>query len=199
MGVSVKRTGVDGTFRTVVAMTDAAAPLDAHPSTTEIYEAHHEFVWLTLQRFGVPRREVEDAAQEVFVVVHRRLPSFAGSFKLTTWLYGICRRVAAGHLRRAFRTREVHNDSLDQREGGQESDPEHEMSRRQARGMLEEALRTLNLDHRVVLVMYELEGHSCHAIAEELGIPVGTVHSRLHKARAKFRKAVERLRQGTRR
>src|SRR5688572_13254375 len=72
------------------------APLDVRA----IYEANADFVWLTLQRFGVQERDLEDMLQEVFVVVHRRLDSFDPRVRMTTWLYGICLRVASGYRRK---------------------------------------------------------------------------------------------------
>src|SRR5512138_2517440 len=65
----------------------------------EVYRAHFAFVWRSLRRLGVREEDAADAAQEVFIVVHRKLPEFAGHSKLTTWLYGICFRVASERRR----------------------------------------------------------------------------------------------------
>ena len=61
----------------------------------EAYRAHFAFVWRSLRRLGIREEDAADTAQEVFIVVHRKLPEFAGHSKLTTWLYGICFRVAS--------------------------------------------------------------------------------------------------------
>src|SRR5262247_1360304 len=65
----------------------------------EAYRAHFAFVWRSLRRLGVREEDAGDAAQEVFIVVHRKLPEFAGRSKLTTWLYGVCFRVASERRR----------------------------------------------------------------------------------------------------
>src|SRR5215470_15027470 len=69
----------------------------------ETYRAHFAFVWRSLRRLGIREEDASDAAQEVFIVVHRKLPEFAGRSKLTTWLYGVCFRVASERRRAAGR------------------------------------------------------------------------------------------------
>lgn len=64
------------------------------PTFTQVYQSHAPMAWRSLRRLGVPDAEVADAAQEVFVVVHRKLDGFEGRSSLTTWLTGICLRVA---------------------------------------------------------------------------------------------------------
>src|SRR3954470_20523583 len=73
------------------------------PTVKSIYEEHARFVWLTLQRFGVEPADLDDVAHDVFVVVHRRLDSFDGTSRMTTWLFGICMRLAANYRRRRRR------------------------------------------------------------------------------------------------
>src|SRR5512138_2606481 len=65
----------------------------------EVYRTHFAFVWRSLRRLGIREEDAADAAQEVFIVVHRKLPEFAGRSKLTTWLYGVCFRVASERRR----------------------------------------------------------------------------------------------------
>src|ERR1043165_2409120 len=65
----------------------------------EVYRAHFAFVWRSLRRLGIREEDAADTAQEVFIVVHRKLPEFAGRSKLTTWLYGVCFRVASERRR----------------------------------------------------------------------------------------------------
>src|SRR5512146_2625141 len=73
------------------------------PSFDEVYAAHFAFVWRVLRTFGVTEPALEAAAQDVFVVVHRRLPEFEGRSAVTTWLFAIARRVACAHRRRGGR------------------------------------------------------------------------------------------------
>ncbi|MGC4086790.1 MAG: sigma-70 family RNA polymerase sigma factor [Polyangiaceae bacterium] len=159
-----------------------------------VHEDYADFVWRTLQRLGVVAQDLEDALQEVFVVVHKKLTTFDHSSRLSTWLFGICLRVAAAQRRRAYRRREELVSELEERllaDPG--SDPEQSLLRQQAAARLELVLASLTLERRAVFVMFEIEGIAAPAIAEMLGVPVGTVYSRLSTARAEFTQAVARL------
>jgi RNA polymerase sigma-70 factor (ECF subfamily) len=162
-------------------------------TVAEIHDAHADFVWRTLQRLGIPGSDLEDVLQEVFLVVHRRLHTFDRSSRLTTWLYGICMRVAAAHRRRAYFRREratpTFDDTLADEPG---RDPESLALREETRSRFERAVDTLSLEKRAVFVMFEIDGLSTNQIAEIIGTPVGTVYSRLSVARADFVRAVER-------
>src|SRR5687767_8088682 len=82
---------------------DASRPVrpdGPSPTVRSIYEEHARFVWMTLQRLGVQPAELDDVAHDVFVVVHRRLHTFDGTSRMTTWLFGICLRLAANYRRR---------------------------------------------------------------------------------------------------
>ena len=162
-------------------------------TVAEIHDAHADFVWRTLQRLGVSGSDLEDLLQEVFIVVHRRLYTFDRSSRVTTWLYGICLRVAVAHRRRAYFRRERATPTFDDTPGDEPADdPESLALRAEARRRLERALDTLSLEKRAVLVMFELDGLSAGQIAEMLGTPVGTVYSRLSVARTDFARAVAR-------
>jgi RNA polymerase sigma-70 factor (ECF subfamily) len=167
----------------------AAIPLDA----AAVHARYAEFVWLSLQRLGALDADIEDVLQEVFVVVHRRLDSFDGSSRLTTWLFGICMRVMAAYRRRAYRRREQSVAELPESAMSSERDPHESLVAREARARLLAALDRMDLERRAVFVMFELDDMSCDEIAEILGVPVGTVYSRLHAARKEFQKALARL------
>ena len=165
------------------------------PGLVAIHDAHADFVWRSLQRLGVPPADLEDALQEVFVVVHQRLGTFRGSSKLTTWLFGITLRVASRFRRRPHVRREQSEEDLAHHaQADASAGPEAEALQREERALLLAVLDTLDPEKRVVLVMFELERIDATAIGEALGIPVGTVHSRLRAARAQFAKAATRLR-----
>src|SRR4051812_45143312 len=75
------------------------------PSFDAIYEEHFDFVWRSVGRLGVDAAAVEDAAQDVFVIAHRRLAGFEGRSSVKTWLFGIALRVSRDHRRSARRKR----------------------------------------------------------------------------------------------
>lgn len=169
----------------------AAKPLDV----AQIHELHADFVWSSLQRLGIHVADLEDALQDVFVVVHRRLATFDGSSRLSTWLFGICLRVASQYRRKAHRRRERGVVDLERMPSeGEGNAPEAAMLAREAERRLEQVLDALEPGRRAVFVMFEVESIGCAEIAEQLGLPLGTVYSRLGAARADFAKAALKLR-----
>src|SRR5262245_28504253 len=111
----------------------------AAPSFDEVYAAHVAFVWRVLRTFGLSEAQIEDAVQDVFIVVHRRLPEWEGRAAITTWLFAIARRVASSHRRRAGDDRtEV---LAEEPEGG--ADTFAAMSRAQAAATVFEILQQL--------------------------------------------------------
>jgi RNA polymerase sigma-70 factor (ECF subfamily) len=159
-----------------------------------VYDAHADFVWRSLRRLGVPEADAPDALQEVFVVVHRKLATFERRSTLTTWLFGICLRVAADRRKKAS-VRYERADGDATADGTDDARPgaDEELVRRDQLRLLEAALDKLDDDQRTVFVLFELEELTGAAIAELLAIPAGTVMSRLRLAREAFRREVGRL------
>ncbi len=155
---------------------------DTHaPDLASVFRAHGPFVWRVLRKLGIPEADVPDLCQEVFVVVHRKLPEFEGRSSLTTWLYGICLRTASDHRRRARVRREEVTDRVPE---GRESAPQaKDLARRQARALLDAALEDLDEDKRAVFVLYEIEELTMAQVAEAVGCPLQTAYSRLYAAR----------------
>ncbi len=176
-------------------MTDSPA----RPELADVHAAHADFVYRTLQRLGVRPMDLEDALQDVFLVVHRKLDGFDPSLQLKSWLFGIAVRVAIAHRRKAHLRRERADAELERHpERATQSGPETAAMERQGRERLARILDKLTPEKRAVFVMFELEGKTTVEIADELGLALGTVYSRLSAARAEFQRAVERL-QRTRR
>jgi RNA polymerase sigma-70 factor (ECF subfamily) len=158
----------------------------SQPSFDEIYAAHVAFVWRVVRTLGVADAHVEDAVQDVFVVVHRRLGEFEGRAAITTWLFAIARRIAAGYRRRTDGSR--HAPLGDQFASG--SDTFAELSRAEAAARVVAMLAQLDEDQRVVLALVELEQLAVPEVARMLDINLNTAYSRLRLAR----KAFERVR-----
>lgn len=156
----------------------------------DIYDAQFDFVWRVLRRLGVPERQVEDAAQDVFLVVHRRLSEFEGRSQVRTWLFGIALRVARGHRRRLSRKGE--GEPLPEELEADGLSAEEAMWRREAEQFLQGFLEGLDVSKRTVFIMAELEQMTAPEIVEALGVNLNTVYSRLRAARAAFEAAVAR-------
>jgi RNA polymerase sigma-70 factor (ECF subfamily) len=163
----------------------------AVPPFRDVYEHNAPFVWRVLRRLGVQQNDLEDVCQEVFLIVHRKLPEFEHRSALRTWIYGIALRCAADHRKRAFRTREISGDV----EGEAIDAAQHDsIAYQQARQILDRILERLDEDKRAVFVLYELEELPMDEVAEIIGCPLQTAYSRLHVARAAVETATQRLR-----
>ena len=178
--------------------TRATSPTDAlvsAPGTSlefrQVYEEHFAFVWRSARRLGVHERALDDAVQDVFIVVHRRLPEFEGRSTLKSWLFGIARRVAHDHRRRAGR--KERGESLpDGLADPRSSSPARELEREQAVRTLHAILESLDDDKREVFILAELEQMTVPEIAAAIDANLNTVYSRLRAARQAFDAAVAR-------
>lgn len=151
-------------------------------SFREVFDKHARYVWRSLLGLGVHERDVPDASQQVFLVVHHRLASDqvpAGA--LRTFVYGVCLRVASDFRRRAHRRHE--RLVADPPEPSQPADQERAAWHRQALAQLDAVLAGLPAPQRAAFVMYEIEELSMNEVASALGCPVQTAYSRLHAAR----------------
>ena len=173
--------------------TSARGAEDCDRAVTRIYQANADFVWRSLQRLGVRDPDLDDVLQEVFVVVHQRLHTYDGTAKMTTWLFGICLRVGSAYRRRGFRRRETCVADPPEPTDRTSITPEQDMAAAESRRRLELLLDELDLEKRAVFVMFEVDEMPCEEIAQILGVPVGTVYSRLHAARKSFQKALARM------
>jgi RNA polymerase sigma-70 factor (ECF subfamily) len=161
----------------------------------EVYREHFRFVWRSLRRLGVPESDAADAAQDVFLVVHRRLAEFEGRARMTTWLFGICANVAAARRRLAHVRREVSSEDvvLPEEPSDERTDTAALAERHQGLTLLDQALEQMPVEQRAVFVMFEVEEISCDEIAAIVDIPPGTVRSRLRLARESFRATLGRM------
>ncbi|HVR21061.1 MAG TPA: RNA polymerase sigma factor [Polyangiaceae bacterium] len=164
------------------------------PRFRAIYDAHFDFVWRSLRRLGVREPDVLDLAQKVFLTAHVKLPEFEGRSRVSTWLFGICQRVASDYRRSAVFRREVATDAAEiELFGTSPDDASSGMEARQTAALAEALLSKLPEEQRVVFVLFELEEMSGQDIAELLDVPVGTIRSRLRLARETFSREVKRL------
>jgi RNA polymerase sigma-70 factor (ECF subfamily) len=174
----------------------AFAPVPAAPApeleVRTIYREHARFVWLSLQRLGIHPADLDDIAQDVFMIVHRRLDTFDRRARISTWLFGICMRVAANYRRRRRWTREVLSGGFEDERPAALAQADDILVRREQRELAETALNRLEVAKRATFVMFEIESLSCQEIAELMNVPVGTVYSRLHSARRQLEKHLSR-------
>ncbi|SRR5258706_2899259 len=188
--------------RRVVPQGSPADERSAAPPTPDlaaVYEAHFRYVWRCLRSLGVHDAHVDDALQDVFVVVQRRLPDFDGGAALRTWLYAIALRIARKYRERLRRE----PSSL---EATRESQPELVLSATgegaalhgERLALARAVLETLTDEQREIFVLARVEQMSAPEIASVVGIPLNTVYSRLRAARLAFEAEVARRKASTR-
>ncbi len=165
-----------------------ASPEDAL-DTTEIFEQHYDFVWRSLAHLGVPRAAVDDAAQDVFIVVHRRIRDYQRAMPIRSWLYGIARRVAY-----RYRTQAAKNGRVRAVSAPELPAPDDVVATREAADLVSTFLAEQPPEQREVFVLAELEGLSGPEIAAAIGIKLNTVYSRLRLSRRQFARIVKRSR-----
>jgi RNA polymerase sigma-70 factor, ECF subfamily len=163
----------------------------AVPSFAEVCRDYATYSWRVLRRLGVREADVADVCQELFLVVHKKLPGFAHRSSLRTWLYSIAIRCASDYRRRAHIKREQPTNALDDRAPIDAPQPAS-LAQREARALLDQILDTLDEPKRAVFVLYELEELAMAEVADAIGCPLQTAYSRLHAARAEFEAAVKR-------
>lgn len=152
-----------------------------------VYEEYFSFVWRSLLRLGVSQANVDDAAQDVFVVIHRRLSTFEGRSSLKTWIFCVAQRIAHDYRRRERRAEAQGPVPLTLLDG--RSCPEQRTEDARAAAFLDAFLATLDDGKREVFILMELEQMTAPETADALGINVNTVYSRLRAVRLQFRQA----------
>lgn len=155
-----------------------------------IHGEHFTFIWRSLRGLGVPAMALDDAAQQVLLIAHRRLPEFEGRSKLQTWLFSIAYRVALNH-RRSLKRRGstvTLGEDLEHDAAG----PETRAEAREALRFVERFLDGLPTKKRALFVLTLLEELPATEVASALGIPVNTVYSRVRLLREEFRQALAR-------
>lgn len=177
-----------------VATTDPGSPPTGGDECFEVYQRELDYLFGSLRRLGVPRRDIEDVVHEVFLVMHRRWEDYDRLRPLRPWLFGIAFRVASSHRRKGGREVLGHDYEAEDLSAR----PDDAAAAGETRSLLLKALSQVPLERRAVLVMHDVDETPMRDIAAELGIPLFTAYSRLRKARKELDGALSRLQKGTR-
>ena len=173
-----------------VGVSAAVPSVEERDPAEALYREHFAFVWRNARRLGCTDEWVDDAVHEVFLVATRRLDEFRGHAALRTWLFAITFRVVGRMQRdRARRHARVARYALEQPAWVADAARETEAAQ-----YLRQLLLKLSEPQRVVLILSELEGFTSLEIAATLGVPPGTVDSRLRAARLQLARVHERTR-----
>jgi len=159
----------------------------------ELFRRYFPFVSHFVMRMGVNAHDVDDLAQEVFLIAHRKGGYVAGAASPKTWLARTALGVVSTHKRSLRRRREDAYSDVGVATAAGDASPADVTESREALARVQRALDKLDFDQRAVFVLYEFSRQSCEEIATALEVPVGTVYSRLHTARSAFLEAHRRL------
>lgn len=171
-------------------------PTASLPRVRALVRAHFGFVWRSALRLGLPEDAADDAAQQVFIVLARRIDDVeegaekAFLYRTTTHVVAELRR---SHARRVSRVRAGEDEEL-AAAADPDPGPDEALERKRARALLDAVLDELDDDVRQVFVLFELEHLPVPEIARLLDIPEGTASSRLRRGREQFQKIADRLR-----
>ena len=161
----------------------------------KLVERHQDYVYNAIYHMVGRRQDVDDLAQEVFLNAYRGLPRFEGRSKFTTWLYGIALNSVRGYWRRRKRVRVFSTDAsaddgpTHQLEADGDDPPEAAL-RRERVEHVRAAIAELEDDMREIVVLRDIQGLTYDELAETLDVPIGTVKSRLYRARRALRDAL---------
>jgi RNA polymerase sigma-70 factor (ECF subfamily) len=171
----------------------SAPPVPA-PETTclQVFERELDYIFATLRRLGATPDEVEDLAQEVFMVLHRNWPTLDTQRPLRPYMFGVAFRIVCAHRRQ--RMREIPFPALDT--GDSSVGPEGSLQSKEALTLLMTALESVPLVRRGVVVMHDLDEIPIVDVARTLSISRFGAYARLRKGRKELRAAVQRLSRG---
>jgi RNA polymerase sigma-70 factor (ECF subfamily) len=172
-------------------------PPRERPTFDELYEAHVDLLWRNARRLGVTDDAVDDVLQQVFLVVHRRLPELTVTGSEKAWLFGVLLRVVRDH-KRSLRRKSPHRffavtdpETLPDERSRQ---PDEAFARVEAATIVQKWLEALDEDKREVFILAELEQLTAREIGDATGTNPSTVYSRLRAARIELEAAAARYR-----
>ncbi len=161
----------------------------------QLVEKYQDRLYNTVVHVAGNAEDAQDVVQDAFVQAFLKLDTFQGSSAFYTWLYRIALNVAASHRRRKRPTLSVEHvretsglEPIDHADG-----PTETVERDECRQQVRQAIDRLGDEHRAVLVLREIDGCCYETIAEILEVPIGTVRSRLHRARLQLREELKEV------
>jgi RNA polymerase sigma-70 factor (ECF subfamily) len=158
----------------------------------ELVHRYQGRLYNTVFRLVGNAEDAQDVVQEAFLSAYQSLGSFKGDSQFFTWIYRIAINAAISLKRKQKSTVSIdaggpEGATIDPLDASECSQPGHALEVAEEEQQLQDALTKLSPEHRTVLIMKEIEGHKYETIAEILEVPIGTIRSRLHRARLELR------------
>jgi RNA polymerase sigma-70 factor (ECF subfamily) len=156
-----------------------------------VFDENFDYLWNALRRLGVRESDLEDLVHDVFLKIHSRSANYDPSRPVRPWLFGFAYRVAADYRRLARHRVEVLQAPADVADSARLVDERIEAD--QERALVHQALESVDMDRRAVLILHDFDEVPVPEIADALGIPLNTAYSRLRLGRAELSAAAIRL------
>ena len=160
-----------------------------------VVDTYFDFIWRSLRRLGVAEANVDDAAQQVFLVAANKLADVSTAGE-RGFLFAISLRVAADERRTRRRRPEIAMGEASAELSDRTPLADELLEQRQARELIDSMLESMQLELRTVFVLFEMEDLTTAEIADLLELPMGTVASRLRRAREAFQAEIIRYKAG---
>lgn len=164
----------------------------------ELVRRYQDRLYNTVYRLLDNAEDAQDVVQETFIHAYQSLDSFKGEAQFFTWLYRIAVNAAISQRRKHRFVLSIEAGRTPTGEGGIDpadpsefSQPGHALEQAEQGRRVQEALNKLSPEHRTVLVLKDIESQKYETMADILGVPVGTIRSRLHRARLELRELLE--------
>jgi RNA polymerase sigma-70 factor, ECF subfamily len=166
----------------------------------ELIDGHRDRVYNVTYRMLGNRAEAEDIAQEVFITVFKSIETFRGDSKFSTWLYRVTVNHCKNRIKYNARRHDRDHDEVDETSTGSNGQiggpmptaPDRALESSQMERLIQDAIKELDDDHRIVVVLRDVEDLSIEEICKITELPDGTVKSRLHRARLVLRKKLQK-------
>lgn len=167
---------------TVGTLRDTAQTKADKAATEQVVREHGPFIWRALRALGVAEADLPDVCQEVFLTVHRKLGGFEGRSTLSTWLFGVCIRLARTYRRGAARRREEPRERLP--DTPSPANQLETIAQKERQLLLLDAINALRPKEREVFVLHEVEEMPMTQVAEAVDCPLRTAYALRDRARA---------------
>jgi len=161
-----------------------------------LVRAYQDRVYHVVRHWMGDHQEAEDLVQETFVQAYLKLASFRGASSFTTWIFRIAFNLTATRRKKRRPTQLDPQSPLYERLSDRGETPEERLQREERAGQVQAALAGLSDEYRAVLVLREMEDCDYESMAEILDLPIGTVRSRLHRARLELRDRLQAMQSG---
>ncbi|HLN31487.1 MAG TPA: sigma-70 family RNA polymerase sigma factor [Gemmataceae bacterium] len=162
----------------------------------ELVRRYQDRLYNTVYRLVDNSEDAQDVIQDAFLNAYQSLNSFKGDSQFFTWLYRIAVNTAISFKRKrrvvlAIRSNRPGTGDSEPLDSSEFSRPEHALEKAEQERRIQGALQRLSVEHRTVLILKDMEGQKYETMAEVLQVPIGTVRSRLHRARLELRELLQ--------